>query len=789
MTVENQLAKSKTEAEAVDKEIHGVLNDMPVAVYTCDARGYITSFNRAAADLWGREPKIGKDLWCGSWKIFDISGEPMPLDSCPMALALKSGTAIIGTEIIVERPDGSRSHVRPHPVPQFDSSGKVVGAVNTLIDFTEQVLAAERQERLAAIVDTSDDAIISKTAKGVITSWNRAAEKMFGYKEEEVIGKHISLLIPETRLMEEDAIMADILNGKKVNQFETVRRTKAGAEIPVSLSVSPIKDQNGNIIGASKIARDISDQKLADEKERFLAAIVETSDDAIISKTLQGIITSWNRAAEATFGYTEQEVLGKHISLLIPPDRLAEEDLIIGNISAGKKIAHFETIRRHKSGKDVHISLTISPIKDKSGKIIGASKIARDIGALKMALEQTQRYARNLEITNSLGREISQNLETEAILQKVTDACTKLTGAQFGAFFYNTFNENGEGYQLYTLSGADKAAFEKLGMPRNTAIFKHTFTGSGAVRIDNVTKDERFGKNPPHYGLPEGHLPVTSYLAVPVMTSSAEVIGGLFFGHVKAGIFKQEHEDLVLGIASQASIALENARLYSQVMTLNAKKDEFIGMASHELKTPLTSITGYLQILERMGTGPAKAYIAKTVRQVQRMSSLVSELLDISKIEAGKLQLVMEDFDLKKLIDEAIDLIINSQTTHKIILHCNYDTLPVHADSQRIEQLLVNLLTNAVKYSPAADTVEVLVSREGGYIKIGVKDRGLGIPIEKQKNLFKRFYRVEGVNPRISGLGIGLYICREVVERHNGTIFVESVPGKGSTFWVNLPCL
>ncbi|MHB1179714.1 MAG: sensor histidine kinase [Daejeonella sp.] len=664
MREENQLVKEKSKTDHLSAAL--ILDDLPLAVYTCDARGYITSYNEAAAELWGRKPDIGKDLWCGSWKIFTLLGEPLPLDACPMARTLKEGVAVKGEEIIVERPDGIRKHICPIPVPKFDHNGKLIGAVNTLIDLTQQIAAYEKQANLAAIVNTSDDAIISKTLQGIITSWNKAAEKMFGY--------------------------------------------------------------------------------------------------------------------------TEDEAIGKHITMLIPPDRLQEEDIIIGNISKGNKIDHFETIRRAKSGEDIHISLSVSPIKDRNGNITGASKIARDVSALKTALDKTTQYAKNLEIINSLSQEISQNLDIESIHQKLTDATTILTGAQFGAFFYNAFNTNGESYQLYTLSGAPREAFEKFGMPRNTAVFNHTFSGLGIVRVDDITKDERYGKNRPHHGMPKGHLPVVSYMAVPVKTSTGEVTGGLFFGHPEQGKFTEEQENLVKAISFQASAALENAKLYNEVVNLNSKKDEFIGMASHELKTPLTSIMGYLQILHRLETTEkSKTFISKTVQQVKKLSSLVADLLDVSKIEAGKLQLVKRDFELMTIIEDAIELIQNSQTSHNIVLKRDLNTISVNADPQRIEQLVINLLTNAVKYSPAAQIVEVLVKRHDDNINIGVRDQGIGIPIEKQKHIFTRFYRVDGVNPSISGLGIGLYICKEVVDRHNGKIWVESTPGQGSTFWFTLP--
>jgi PAS domain S-box-containing protein len=471
---------------------------------------------------------------------------------------------------------------------------------------------------LAAIIASSEDAIISKTLDGIITSWNPAAEKLFGYTEEEVVGQHISLIIPKDRLNEEAYIIGQVSQGKQIDHFETVRRSKQGELMPLSLSVSPIKNTHGRIIGASKIARDITDRIKANEKQAVLSAIIDNSDDAIISKTLEGIITSWNPAAGRLFGYTAFEAIGQHISLIIPPDRLSEETLIISNIANGKKVDNFETIRVAKGGRHVPISVTVSPVADQSGKIIGASKIARDISGL---------------------------------------------------------------------------------------------------------------------------------------------------------------------LASQA----EKEQLYQQVKALNEKKDEFIGLASHELKTPLTSINGYLQILSRIIMDEkGQQFLEKARLQVKKLSALVSDLLDVSKIEAGKLQLTVEKFNIREVVDDAVELI--AHTTHyHITLETGISELFISGDPHRIEQLIINLLTNAIRYSPGANRVGVFLQLEGAELKIGVKDFGIGIPADKLKNIFTKFYRVDDSNSHISGLGIGLYLSHEIVSRHHGRIWAESEPGKGSTFWFTLP--
>lgn len=246
-----------------------LLADLPVAVYSTDAAGIITFYNRAAAELWGREPEIGKDLWCGSWRIYDVYGDPLPLDACPMAVALREGRAVQGAEIIVERPDGLRMRVHPSPVPMRNPDGALVGAVNTLVNANGRTASDEASRRLAAIVQYSDDAIVSKNLHSIIMSWNRGAERLFGYTEAEAIGQSVLMLIPPELVQEERTILERIRKGESIDHYETTRRRKDGVLVPISLTVSPIKDAGGRVIGASKIARDITERKrFQDELER-----------------------------------------------------------------------------------------------------------------------------------------------------------------------------------------------------------------------------------------------------------------------------------------------------------------------------------------------------------------------------------------------------------------------------------------------------------------------------------------------------------------------------------------
>jgi PAS domain S-box-containing protein len=259
--------------------------------------------------------------------------------------------------------------------------------------------------RLAAIVESADDAIVSKDLSGVIQSWNAGAERLFGYTAAEAIGQPVTMLIPPGRGDEGPMILARIAAGERVEHYETVRRRKDGTLIDVSLSISPIKDERGRVIGASKIARDIADRKQADEMAAYFTAIVSSSADAIVGKTLDGIIRSWNVAAQNLFGYRPDEVIGRSITIIIPPERLHEEDEVLRRIRRGERVEHFDTVRIRKDGSEVEVSLTISPVRNARGDIIGASKIARDI---------TQRKHDEKERGILLAREQEARAEAEA---------------------------------------------------------------------------------------------------------------------------------------------------------------------------------------------------------------------------------------------------------------------------------------------------------------------------------------------------------------------------------------
>jgi PAS domain S-box-containing protein len=263
-----------------ERQYRNLVHTLPAAVYTCDTEGRILLYNRAAVALWGREPVVGQDLWCGSWKIYRPDGTALPLDQCPMAIALRERRAVRNEEIVIERPDGTRRHVLPHPEPIFSPAGEFLGAVNMLMDVTESKETERAAAHFAALVASSDDAIMSKTLKGIVTTWNKGAERLYGYTAEEMIGQPVRKLIPPERHDEEPVILERLARGETIDHYETVRRRKDGSLVDISLTVSPIKDSKGAIIGASKIARDISRLKRTEaDLKRTNEALAESNKE------------------------------------------------------------------------------------------------------------------------------------------------------------------------------------------------------------------------------------------------------------------------------------------------------------------------------------------------------------------------------------------------------------------------------------------------------------------------------------------------------------------------------
>ena len=406
-----------------------------------------------------------------------------------------------------------------------------------------------------------------------------------------------------------------------------------------------------------------------------------------------------------------------------------------------------------------------------------------------------QENAAVTQTLNDVGAIVASELDRTKVVQAVTDAATELTTAEFGAFFYNVLNDAGEAYTLYSISGVPRDAFSKFPMPRNTAVFDPTFKGTAVVRSDDITKDPRYGRNAPYHGMPPGHLPVRSYLAVPVKGRSGQVIGGLFFGHSAVGRFAEQHERLAVGIASWAAVALENASLYTSVQEASRLKDDFLASLSHELRTPLNAILGYARMLRigAMAPGRQDKAIETIERNATSLTQIVEDVLDISRIVSGKIRLNVQAVDLPEIVRNALDAILPAAEAKGLSVEANLDpdAAPISGDPERLQQVLWNLLSNAVKFTDRGGKVQVRLERVSSHVEVTVSDTGIGISPQFLPYAFERFRQADaGPARERGGLGLGLSIARQLVEMHGGTIEASSEGlGRGSTFRVRIPLM
>jgi PAS domain S-box-containing protein len=630
------------------------------------------------------------------------------------------------------------------------------------------------------------------------------------------------LLHPEDREKARKAVEESLATHR---DYEIEYRVRKDARYAwIAARGRPIYRADGSVSGMVGVVQDITRHKDAEQIRSRLAAVVESSDDAIISMSLDTTILTWNKGAQRMFGFTPEEAIGRSVSMLIPEDSEDEEPEIFRRLLTGERIDHYETIRRRKDGTLLNISLTVSPVYDDSGRVVGVSKISRDITDRKRSEKALQEQARTLELLNSTGKVIASQLDLQGVVQTVTDSATQLTGAEFGSFFYNVANQEGESFLLFALSGAPREAFENFGHPRATPLFAPTFKGEGPLRSDDVTKDPRYGQWGPHHGMPKGHLPVRSYLAVPVISRTGEVIGGLFFGHSKTAIFTDRAEKLVLGMAAQAAIAIDNARLYDaaqreitrrrnveealreaqnelqrhaerleeQVTERTARLREtiheleaFSYSISHDMRSPLRAMQGYADALledyEKQFDPTAKEYLQRIRRAAGRMDLLIQDVLAYSRVAKGEIQL--RPINVENVIRDVIQNYPALQPEHADIRLVTEIPLVLGHEAY-LTQIVSNFLGNAVKFVERGKRAAINISAriEDDMVRIGFQDNGIGIAEEHQNQIFQIFGRVYP-EKKYEGTGIGLAIAKKAAERMGGTIGVISQLGRGSEFY------
>jgi PAS domain S-box-containing protein len=511
-----------------------------------------------------------------------------------------------------------------------------------------------------------------------------------------------------------------------------------------------------------------------------------------------------NAAAQALTGYTLDEVQGRPLHALVhhshPDGRpYPLDECPIDRAAPQNMQEQGEEVFVHKSGYFYPVAFTASPIRQ-GDAVVGTVLEVRDIR------RERQREQEDIAF-RQLSERMLHELDLGPTVQAVTDTATRLSGAQFGAFFYNVDDSEGGSFMLYALSGLPLERFSMYSHPRATPLFGPIFRGEGTTCIEDVLADARYGQCAPHYGMPPGHPPVRSYLAVPVKADGGEVLGGLFYGHERPGMFTAEHARMVESIAALASVGMsrmrlfravqseaqDKERLYQEAVHASRAKDQFLATVSHELRTPLTSILGWSEMLAsgRLAPEMTTRAIATIDRNARAQAQIVDDLLDISRIISGKLRLEIAEIDPARPVEAAVDAVRPAALARDVRLALDIapDIGLLAADPDRLQQVVWNLVTNAVKFTERGGDVRVSVSRGPDDVEIRVRDSGRGIAPAFLPHVFERFSQVDASSTRAhGGLGLGLSIVRHLVEMHGGHVQAHSDGlGLGAEFVVRLP--
>lgn len=593
--------------------------------------------------------------------------------------------------------------------------------------------------------------------------------------------------------------------------------TRDGLVVWVRGEARVVRDEIGRPLFLQGVAFDITANKQAEAL--VLREAVRTTEERY-RDLVEGLGAVVWEAEPAPFHFT---LVSRHAEewLGFPPERWVTDpefwpsrihpddfDEVLGAWRAGLEEGNDHVLEYRAiaaDGRVVWLQDTMRILRDTEGRAQHIHGVMLDVTARRRAEDErarllvSEREARaEAETLNRVERLLAAELDFERLVQIVTDAGTELCGARFGAFFYNVRDAAGESCMLYALSGVPREALADF--PRNTPLFEPTLGGAGIVRSDDVAQDERYRTMPPHHGQPAGHLPVRSYLAVSVISRSGEVLGGLFFGHPEPGRFNERHERMLGGLAAQAAVAMDNARLFEaaerarrDAEAANRAKDEFLATMSHELRTPLTAVLGWARILRTGSVDAATRERAlETIeRNAQAQAELVEDILDVSRIITGKLQLDVAPVDLENVVHAAHDVVRLAAQAKGVTLDVSLDpgAGPVMGDAQRLRQVVWNLLANAIKFSPSGGRVLVKLERAEETAKLTVRDNGAGIAANFLPHVFDRFRQADGSSTRQhGGLGLGLAIVRHLVELHGGSVRAESEgPGRGATFVVEIP--
>lgn len=851
------------------KQLEAISNNATLALFIMNEEQRCVFMNPAAEKLTGFTlEEVGEKPLHDYVHRLRPDGTHYPLEECPIDRVFPQNNQEQGEEVFVHK-NGSFYAVAftASPIREGDET---VGTIIEVRDITEEkrdqqiLLERERLARLtsevslALVQSVSLPEILQSCCEAVVTYLDAAFARVWTFDGAEMVlrlqasaglythldGEHSRIPVGKYKIGRIAAdrkphLTNEVIGDPQVSDQEWAKREKmtAFAGYPLIIEnrlVGVIGMFSRNVLSktavdalasvanvlALGIERKQSDETLKESEEQY-RALVEVSPQIVWTARADGFITFCNQYWLDYTGLTIEESRGTGWTQAIAPEH--REKVGQAWLDAGQT-GNWEIeipFRRAADGEyRWHLARGLA-IRDETGKTARWIGVAVDIHERQtLAFEherllQAEKDAREeSEVIRRLGQLISAELDLDKVVQAVTDASTELTGAQFGAFFYNVLNDRGESYMLYALSGVPREKFENFPMPRATQVFSPTFHGEGTLRSDDITKDARFGKNPPYRGMPEGHLPVVSYLAVSVVSRSGEVIGGLFFGHSAAGVFTASDERIVEAMAAQAAVAMDNARLYEEAKRERERaeraakenerllkeaqeasrlKDDFLAVVSHEVRTPLNAILGWSSIL--LSNGDISSETLRAVETINRnaraQAQIIEDILDISRIVTGKLRLDVQLVQPGKIVEAAIDSLLHAAESKSVRLQMLIDPLagPVSGDPDRLQQIVWNLVSNAVKFTPKGGRIQVRLERVNSHIEIVVSDTGQGIAAEFLPHVFDRFRQADSSSSRQhGGLGLGLSIVKQLVEMHGGSLRAESAGiGQGATFTVALP--
>ncbi len=633
-----------------------------------------------------------------------------------------------------------------------------------------------------SLIEASLDPFVTISPDGTITDVNAATAEVTGRSREELIGTDFSTYFTEPEKAK--AGYETAFRTGSVRDYELEIRHTSGRLTSVIYNATVYRDEAGRIAGVFAAARDITERKKAEEEWSRLAAIVDSSDDAIIGKTLDGTIVSWNTGAEKIYGYAAAEIVGRHISVLVPPDQVAEIDGILAKIWDGNPVHHYETVRIRKDGSHIQISLTLSPIRSRDGRVVGASTIARDITARKLAEEVVRRaneYNRSL-IEASLDPLVT--ISADGTISDVNEATVRVTGVPRAELIGTDFST------YFTEPDKAKAGYE--------TVFR-----DGSVTDYELEIRHRDGRvipvlyNASVYRDEAGGI-AGVFAAARDMTEQKRAEAALRTAYMELDDrVKERTADLVEAnrhleqeIARHRATTDQLRRKSEELARSNEELQQFAYIASHDLQEPLRAISGFTELLERRYRGQiderADRYINFIIDGTNQMQQVIQDLLAYSRVQTKA-----HEFDLidaNRALDQALHNLQVTIRDRGARVTVDGPLPEIFADGIQVTQVFQNLIGNALKFQKSGATPEIRVSaaREGSDWVFSVADNGIGIDARHLGRIFMLFQRLHAKGD-YEGTGIGLAICKRIVERHGGSIAVRSTPGAGSTFTFSIP--